>query len=119
MLFRSAGIEDALDDGASRGIQASVVVAIGRSVGELEVFCLASVVFVMSHPEIPSHGGVFGGLGIEGRDGVIVVGTLVIASFYQENTAPSERKASSQNASAGAAADDNVLIGRRASFRVS
>lgn len=112
-----ARVEDALDRGAGGGFQASVLLAIRRRVSELEVFCLAGIVFVMSNEEIPGHGGVFSRLGIVGGDGVVVVGTLVIASLNQKNTAPSERKTSSQNATTSAAADDDVLIGRRAPFQ--
>jgi hypothetical protein len=66
------------------GAQSSVLATIGGLVGGLEVASLPGLVGVVLDEEVPCKVGVFGNLGVVGRDCVIDVLALVITSFDEK-----------------------------------
>jgi hypothetical protein len=92
----STRVESALHLGARGWAETSVLAAIRGVVYCLEVESLSLVIGVMTNEEVPGQAWVFRHLGVESRNGVVDVGTLVIASFDQERLVTSERKASCQ-----------------------
>ena len=89
------GVEHTLDFGTLGGTESSVLAAIDSVVCRLEIASLPLVVGVMTDKEVPREVWVFRDPGMEGRDGVVDICSLVITSFDEKRLVTSERKTSS------------------------
>jgi hypothetical protein len=89
-------VESTLHLGARGWAKTSVLTTIGGVVYGLVVESLSVVIGVVANEEVPGKVGVFRHLGVESRNSVVDVGTLVVTSFDQKRLVTSEGKAGSE-----------------------
>jgi hypothetical protein len=94
----------------SRRVKADILLAMAEIVNKVRVAFRTIQSRVVVHIEVPTQLLIFGDCGLEGGDGVVQIGALVITGLEKQHAVPCARKPTGKRAAASSTADDNVLV---------